>query len=174
MDVRSMLLGFLTLKSMTGYELKKLFSLSFSFFSGLSYGSIYPALKKMQQEGLITVRLEIQDKAPNRKVYNITDAGRKTFHQALKAPFSRDNHKNAFLARLFFFAHLTPDERLDKAREYLKSARQTFEQLKAAGPEIEAHADRYQHLCYEFGRRFFEDFIGNISQVIQALERETP
>ena len=48
MDVQSVLLGFLMNTSMTGYDLKKAFSISFSFFSGLSYGSIYPALKKME------------------------------------------------------------------------------------------------------------------------------
>ena len=48
MDVQSVLLGFLMRSSMTGYDLRKAFSMSFSFFSGLSYGSIYPSLKKME------------------------------------------------------------------------------------------------------------------------------
>ena len=59
MDVQSVLLGFLMRQSMTGYDLKKAFSMSFSFFSGLSYGSIYPALKKMERQGLISKQLEI-------------------------------------------------------------------------------------------------------------------
>ena len=67
MDVKNIILGFLMYGSMTGYELKKFFSISFSFFSGLSYGSIYPALRKMEKEGLITMRLEVQDGAPNRR-----------------------------------------------------------------------------------------------------------
>ncbi len=50
MNIQTLILGFLMKRSMTGYELKNAFSLSFSFFSGFSYGSIYPALKRMEQE----------------------------------------------------------------------------------------------------------------------------
>ena len=102
MDVKTMLLGFLMNSSMTGYEIKKRFSLSFSFFSGLSYGSIYPALRKLEQEGLITLKVEIQDGSPNRKVYTITDEGRKVFLENLRAPFALEQPKMAFLARLFY------------------------------------------------------------------------
>ena len=63
MDVQSVLLGFLMHKSMTGYDINKAFSISFSFFSGLSYGSIYPALNKMRRQGLITMEIEIAAQA---------------------------------------------------------------------------------------------------------------
>jgi len=76
MDVRSIILGFLMGQSMTGYELRKFFSLSFSFFSGLSYGSIYPALRKLESEGLISMALQVRDASPNRKIYTITERGR--------------------------------------------------------------------------------------------------
>ena len=109
MDVQSILLGFLMRKSMTGYEMNKAFSISFSFFSGLSYGSIYPALKKMERRGLITMELEIQDGAPNRKVYTITEAGRQAFFEALKAPPVPERYKAAFLMRLFFFSYLSSE-----------------------------------------------------------------
>lgn len=165
-----MLLGFLLRGSKTGYELRKVFALSFSFFSGLSYGSIYPALKRMEQEGLITMQLEIQDGSPNRKVYTITDSGRETFFQALKEPLHFEKQRNGFLTRLFFFAHLSQEERIGSARQYLASVTQLREELEAAGPEIQRRADRYQYLCYQFGLRFFEDLSNNLSQVIHALE----
>ena len=170
MDVRSMLLGFLMSGSMTGYELKKVFSLSFSFFSGLSYGSIYPALRKMEKEELITMRLEIQDGTPNRKVYSISDAGRKTFLDSLKAPFHYERQRSSFLTHLFFFAHLSQEERAVSARRYLDSVKEVQADLEANRPQIEANADRYQHLCFEFGVRFFEDLVGNLSTIVRALE----
>jgi DNA-binding PadR family transcriptional regulator len=102
MDVKTILLGSLFDKSLSGYDLKKLFSLSFAFFSGLSYGSIYPALKKLEEEGLITVKLEIQENAPNRKVYTITPAGKQSFLDSLKSPFGLERYKNALLMRMFF------------------------------------------------------------------------
>ncbi|MBI5582733.1 MAG: PadR family transcriptional regulator [Deltaproteobacteria bacterium] len=172
MDIKSTLLGFLSRQSLTGYELKKRFAISFSFFSGLSYGSIYPALKKMEKEELVTQKLEIQDGAPNRKVYTITSAGRKAFIEALKEPFHWEMPKNTFLTRLFFFAHLSPEERQAAAREHLEALQETQRQIKAFRPKIEAGADFYQLQCYHFGLRFYQDIIRNVSEVIRALEKQ--
>ena len=170
MDVKSILLGFLMYKSMSGYELKKFFSISFSFFTGLSYGSIYPALKKMEEEGLITMQLEIQDGIPNRKDYTITEKGKEAFLQSLRVPITFEKHRSAFLTRLFFFAHLSPEERIGNARQYLESVDEIQRALDAARPEIEAHADPFQSLCFEFGVRFHRDLALNISKILQALE----
>ena len=55
MDVRTLCLGILSLGDATGYEIKKLVAEgSFSFFSEASYGSIYPALTKLTDEGLVS------------------------------------------------------------------------------------------------------------------------
>jgi len=171
MDIKSILLGFLTRQPLTGYELKKRFSISFSFFSGASYGSIYPALKKMEREGLVTQQLEIQDGTPNRKVYSITAAGRKAFIEALTAPFHWEMPKNVFLTRLFFFAHVSPEERKTAVRGHLESLKEAQRELKSSRSKIESRADYYQLQCYHFGLRFYQDIIRNVSQVLQALEK---
>ena len=172
MDVKSILLGFLMFSPMTGYDLKKFFNISFSFFSGLSYGSIYPSLKKMQEEDLVTVQTEIQDGLPNRKVYTITAKGREVFLNTLKSPFELERQRSAFLTHLFFFTHLTHQERIAKVKGYLQSINMLQEQLELAEPQIEAHADNYQRLCFEFGSRFYQDLAKNISNVIAALDAE--
>jgi DNA-binding PadR family transcriptional regulator len=169
MDVQSVLLGFLMRKSMTGYDLKKAFSISFSFFSGLSYGSIYPALKRMEKNGLISKRVEIQDGAPNRKIYTITEEGRRAFLDSLRTPFAPDLPKSPFLMRLFFFAYLSAEERTAVAVKHLESVAQLQGQLESARPAIEAHADRFQYLCFQFGHRFMNDLVRNLAEVIKAL-----
>ena len=170
MDVQSIILGFLMQQSMTGYDLKKAFSISFSFFSGLSYGSIYPALKKMEKLGLISMKVEIQDGAPNRKIYTITDAGRKAFLESLQKPLVPEQHKSAFLMKLFFFAHLTPEQRKAIAVGHRNSVEQIHSLLESLRPEIEARADRFQLLCFEFGLRMSRDFARNLNEVVQSLE----
>jgi exonuclease VII small subunit len=76
------------------------------------------------------------------------------------------------LTRLFFFAHLSRKERLEAATEYLNSIKQAQKELEAARPKIEAHADRHQHLCFQFGVNMFRDMSRNISGVVEALENE--
>lgn len=170
MDVRLIFLGFLMQGGLTGYDLKKCFSVSFSFFSGLSYGTIYPALKKMEQEGLITLKVEIQDGSPNRKVYSITDAGRKAFTEALKSESAAERPKNLFLTKLFFFSHLPHEERMAVVTSHLDSIQRAQKELHAAGPYIEDNADPYQKLCYQFGVRFHEDLVKNISEIVRGLD----
>jgi len=170
MDVQSVLLGFLMRQSMTGYDLKKAFSMSFSFFSGLSYGSIYPALKKMENVGLISKRVEIQDGAPNRKIYTITEAGRNAFLESLRTPLAPERHKSSFLMRLFFFAYLAPEERKEIVVGHRDSVQQIHDQLESLRPQIEIHADRFQLMCFEFGLRMSADMARNLSEVVKALE----
>jgi DNA-binding PadR family transcriptional regulator len=174
MDIKTMLLGFLMRGSMTGYELKKRFSVSFAFFSGLSYGSIYPALRKMEQDGWVTLKVEIQDGSPNRKVYTITEQGRQVFLGNLRAPLAVERPKNAFLARLFFFAHLTPEEQVATATRYLETIREMQRNLKEVETQIRGRADPYQVFCFSFGVRFFEDLVRNIEHVLRDLGEKRP
>lgn len=173
MDAQTMLLGFLMTGGRTGYELKKAFAISFSFFSDLSYGSIYPALKKMEKAGWVTMAVAVQDGSPNRKIYTITDAGRTAFMAELRAPFQLERFKNAFLTRLFFFSHLTPEERLAAAVKHLAAVQQAYEALKAVESEVASRADKFQFLCYRFGLRLFEDLTRNVAEIVDALEKDT-
>jgi DNA-binding PadR family transcriptional regulator len=172
MDVQSVLLGFLMRSSMTGYDLRKAFSMSFSFFSGLSYGSIYPSLKKMESRGLISKQVEIQDGTPNRKVYTVTEAGKRVFLDALRSPFVPEQPKSAFLMKLFFFAHLPPEEREAIALTQLDSVERLRKELESVRLEVEARADRFQYLCFQIGLRYFENLANDLSRLVEALRDE--
>lgn len=173
MDAQSIILGFLMRGSKTGYELKQSFSISFLFFSGLSYGSIYPALRRMAQQGLVTMRKERQDRAPDRKVYTITPKGREAFLDSLRAPLALDTGKSPFLMRLFFFADLPPEDRVTMVREHLNAVREQYLQLESLEPRIKAHADRFQYLCFQFGLRFYKDLAANVQEILHSLEEES-
>lgn len=172
MDVQTVLLGFLLKSSMTGYDLRKAFAMSFSFFSGISYGSIYPSLKKMESGGLISKQVEIQDGAPNRKVYTITEAGKTAFLQALRAPFVPEQPKNSLLMRLFFFKHLTPEEREAIIQTQIESVERLRGELESFRPAVEAHADRFQYLCFKMGLRYFENMADALSMLMEASKNE--
>ena len=85
MNIQNIILGLIQIKPMTGYELKQKFDTSLGFFSGASFGSIYPLLKKLEKQGLVKLHLEVQDGRPNRKIYSITQRGRKAFIQIGRA-----------------------------------------------------------------------------------------
>src|SRR6516164_9220704 len=112
MDVRTICLGILTRGDATGYEIKKLFEEDgYQHFVEASFGSIYPALNRLTEEGLVSVREEVQEKRPDRKVYSITPAGRTAFIASLLKPLPEDRHRSPFVFAMLF-ADLLPRERV--------------------------------------------------------------
>jgi DNA-binding PadR family transcriptional regulator len=111
MDVKTLCLGVLTLRDMTGYEIKKQFEQSFAHFFVAGYGSIYPALSELTRARLVDCEDVAQAKRPDKKVYSITAAGRGALAGALAQTPPRHKVRSEFLV-LMYFAHLLTRERL--------------------------------------------------------------
>lgn len=71
------LLSFLRQRPMHGYEIQQLIQSSrMDLWTNILSGSIYYALNKMEQDGLIVATAEERTGARLRKIYSITDAGK--------------------------------------------------------------------------------------------------
>ena len=79
MSLANALLGLLDYRSMTGYDLKKTFDDTIDFFWSAQMSQIYRELNNLEEKGLVKSKIEPQDKRPDRKVYQLTEEGRKTF-----------------------------------------------------------------------------------------------
>jgi DNA-binding PadR family transcriptional regulator len=130
MDVRTICLGILTRGDATGYEIKKLFEDGrFHYFVEASYGSIYPALSRLTEEGLVSVRAEVQAKRPERKIYTVTDKGRRAFATAMCEDLPSDRYRSPFLFAMMF-CDLLPSSRVDEMLDaYIASAEAKLAQL---------------------------------------------
>jgi DNA-binding PadR family transcriptional regulator len=111
MDVKTLCLGVIADRPMTGYEIKKLFDRAFRHFFAAGYGSIYPALAELALAGLVTVESVDQQRRPEKKIYRITPAGRAQLKADLATAAPRHKVRSEFLA-LLYFAHLLPPERI--------------------------------------------------------------
>jgi PadR family transcriptional regulator, regulatory protein AphA len=111
MDVKTLCLGVLAERPMTGYGIKKLFDRGFRHFFMAGYGSIYPALAELAQAGLVTVESVDQERRPDKKVYRITEPGLARLRAELATAEPRHKVRSEFLA-LMYFAHLLPPARL--------------------------------------------------------------
>lgn len=75
MSINHAILGMLSYKPMTGYDLKKIMQESpFMYWSG-NNNQIYKALVELLDEGYVTSEIYHQDSSPSKKVYTITDDG---------------------------------------------------------------------------------------------------
>ncbi|HET6522210.1 MAG TPA: PadR family transcriptional regulator [Geminicoccaceae bacterium] len=116
MDVKTLCLGALTTGEKTGYEIKRRFEEAFSHFFAAGYGSIYPALDELTRRGLVTCTVVEQDKRPDKKVYRLTEAGRRALVDDLRATPPRHKIRSEFLV-LMYFAQLLPPERLGEVMD---------------------------------------------------------
>lgn len=113
MNVRTLCLGYLSLREATGYDMKKDFEEGlFCHFMEASYGSIYPALGQLAAEGLVTVREEEQSGKPDKKVYAITPEGTRQLAKSLAVQPAQDKFKSEFLFIMLLQHHITPQQRL--------------------------------------------------------------
>ena len=113
MDIKTVCLGMLTDGEASGYDLKKCFEESFGHFFPAGYGSIYPALATLARNGLVEFEQVPQEGKPDRKVYTMTDKGRKALDEGLSNPNPSHKIRSEFLATLWF-AHLMEDEQVDE------------------------------------------------------------
>ena len=144
MDVRNICLGILTRGDATGYEIKKLFEDDgYQHFVEASFGSIYPALNRLTEEGYVSVREESQEKRPDRKVYSITPAGRSAFIASLLKPLPEDRHRSPFVFAMLF-ADLLPESRVSGMLDtYIEQMEQKLAHLNEHGRASKSSGEEF-------------------------------
>lgn len=141
MNVRTVCLSILYEGDATGYEIRRLcVEGDCSYFVEASFGSIYPALAKLEDDGLVSSHVEQQDGKPSKKVYSITEAGRSAFVQALHEPLGEEVFRSPFL--LFArWAHLLPADLVEtRLNEFLQDTIDTKRKLEEMMAERASNA----------------------------------
>jgi len=105
--VKTLCLAILSMGDASGYEIKKLLEGPFSHIHEASFGAIYPALARLQEEGSVTCQERSQEKRPDKKVYALTQRGRFDLIQELTIVPGPDRIRSDFLV-LMLYAHLLP------------------------------------------------------------------
>jgi PadR family transcriptional regulator AphA len=112
------ILGFLCLRPLTGYKLKKSFDSSIRHFWTVDQSHIYRVLSRLSKDGYVTSELVPQQDKPNRKVYRITSEGRQEFLRWLiSGEVKNVSIREPLLVRIFFAGLLSDKQALDILRE---------------------------------------------------------
>ncbi len=118
MDLRSAILGLLSWKPSSGYDLKRVISGSHIFYWSGNNNQIYKSLIELQKEGLVTHQVQSQESLPAKKIYSITEKGLSDLHQSLlAAPEVPELHKS-FLIQLAWAESLSDEEILTLLEQY--------------------------------------------------------
>ena len=159
MDIQTLCLGIVSRGETTGYEIHKLFEGPFRYVHEPSFGSIYPALTRLTQQGLVHCSVQPQEKRPDRKVYGITEAGRTHLRQALqKAIPGPDRIRSDFLATMLFQELLSAEFTADAIDARVRWFREILESLDCE-PRDTGHA-----FLHGYGRAVCEAGISYLEQ----------
>jgi len=131
------ILGMLSIAPMSGYDIKKKVETSISNFWSESYGQIYPVLRSLIADKLLT-RKTVKSEAgkPDRHVYSLTARGRKELRRWLHEGFAPKIQRNEFLLKLFFGEEITPKANIAHVEQFRELQRGLLKKYGAVEKEI--------------------------------------
>jgi DNA-binding PadR family transcriptional regulator len=128
------LLGLLNQQSMSGYDLKKIFtSTAMGSFSD-SPGAIYPALTRLEKHGMARGTVEETTSLRKRRVFEITAEGIAAFKKWLQSPITRDDVMRRIGDLMLRFSFMEFTLGAESAAVFL---RQFADELSAYIPSLE-------------------------------------
>lgn len=163
------ILGFLMYGEMSGYDLKQKMSESTSNFFDAGYGTIYPALKRMESKGVISYR-EVADGGKHKKLYAITESGKSNFINWLEKPIEFSKIKPDHLIKIFFFTFLPKQKAIEHLKIFTKEVECFLNVFSKAENSVKENYDIYQFSTYSFGLGAYEYFIKWANDLLKQLE----
>jgi DNA-binding PadR family transcriptional regulator len=165
------ILGLLKEQPLHGYELKKRLGETLGSLWGISYGSLYPALRRLEHDSsiesvepevvsspapstgsldgdLAAARLRRPAKTTRRtkKAYRITPRGEVRLSELLLDDDAAGDDERTFAVKLAFCGHLAPDARLE-ILEHRRAA--LTDRLQRARRSSPGRGDRYSRSLFE-------------------------
>lgn len=110
MSLKHTILGFLSFKPLSGYDLKKAFDRSVRHFWPADQSQIYRTLKQLHKAELISMEIIPRDERLDVKVYAITEAGQVELNQWLSTPLPPSDIREPFLIQIYFAFMLKDDQ----------------------------------------------------------------
>jgi DNA-binding PadR family transcriptional regulator len=110
MSIQNAILGLLSWRPATGYDLKKAMEASSSMYWSGNNNQIYKSLVQLQAEGLVTNEAEHREGAPSRKVYSVTQRGQEALSNWVRSEPEPPECRKAFLVQLAWADRLDTQE----------------------------------------------------------------
>jgi len=168
------ILGLLCEGPKYGYELEKIIEeRGMRVWTEIGFSSIYYVLKRLEKRGIIKSAVQEVEGKPNRKIYTVTEKGRKTMKEKVKNVLSKNEKMiSPFDLGIAYHYLLKPEEVLECLRLYVKSLDKRKDVLersihtnKKEGKEYRVIALFSRPLAHvEAEKEWVEQFISTVEQ----------
>ena len=125
------ILSILSMGPMSGYDIKKTFEKSLSYFWSESYGQIYPILRNLAKQGLATRSIKKQTGKPDRHIYALTDKGQKVLKDWMIQPVGRQVGRHEILLKLFFGQLVSLADNIRQVEHFRELQSQKLKEINA-------------------------------------------
>ncbi|MBO3462735.1 PadR family transcriptional regulator [Aetokthonos hydrillicola Thurmond2011] len=168
------ILAFLGECTYSGYDLTKKLS-SVGFFWTATHQQVYRELAKLEAQGWVKSEVLAQENRPNKKLYSVTDLGRKELAEWIAQPSEPTSVREDLLVKIFA-GYLVPKpviiEELKRRRKiHLEklSAYQDLERQDFGNIENLALEKRFRYQALRRGIRYEADWVEWCNEAIQVL-----
>ena len=148
------ILGLLTFREMSGYDLKQLINKSIThFYWSPAKSQIYGELRRLESHGLVTMREVPQTLRPDKRLYQITPEGTEAMQQWLRSSgVEADSYKSALLLKVFFGHMLSYDTTIGLLEERRKQIAQELVMCERRSQEFQEKCAALRPMTRPFSR----------------------
>jgi DNA-binding PadR family transcriptional regulator len=176
------ILGLLHETPMHGYELRKRLASLLGAFRAFSYGSLYPALRRLQRAGLIVE--EVSDQTDEeartarswgrraRRVYRLTAEGKERFAALLADGGPQCWDDDGFGVHMAFFSRTPAEVRMRILEGRRRRVEERREGLRAALARAGEQIDRYTRELHRMGLESSEREVRWLNELIEHERAE--
>jgi DNA-binding PadR family transcriptional regulator len=167
------ILGLLHEGPMHGYVLRKRLAGVLGGAGLISYGSLYPALKRMVGAGLIVARTDGLSNARAKVVYELTAEGKEQFQTALSEAGPDSWEDEPFGVRLAFFGRTESEVRLRILEGRRARLEERLSSLRSAVSRVSERIDEWSAELHRHGLEGVEREVRWLDELIKG-EHEGP
>jgi DNA-binding PadR family transcriptional regulator len=165
------ILGLLKEQPMHGYQLSREVAAQLGGLWKVSYGSLYPTLRRLARDGFVEATAGTGASGGGRRktVYRITDTGEAEFLRLLEETPGEGQAEDArFRVRVAFFRYLPPETRIRLMERRRAGLEDRLAGVNAAITAASGDDDRYTLALMEHGRAATASDIAWLNELIQA------
>jgi len=181
MSLKMSILGLVSYKEMTGYDISRFFDGSLEYFFAAKRSQIYRELTDLEKKGFLSSRAEVQEGKPNKKLYKITEKGSKQLFNMLME-FDESNNfaqRIPLLTKIFFSAKI-PEIEVRRTLECVKEkALEKKARLLSSNLKMGDYHEMYKvpeenffywDMTVEYGLRTYNMYIDWVDSCLKKMD----
>lgn len=173
---RYAILGILSKRPCSGYDIRRIFEKISSFYWSESNAQIYPLLKQLKKEKLVTSEIDKESGKRQRCVYQLTKAGKEELKNWLLQPPELQKYREEMLLKLACAHNIPISETIKHIEEFRETITAKNKFLNTVQEHIASEhkndpAQPYLFMTYHYYDLIFEAKLKWCNDTIADLEK---